>query len=118
MREGERAPLDRIPVRVGERTRFLDVLHITHFFSEDRLTFAAIAGKTYCVDWTITELEDKLRDSRFIRIHRGTLLNLDWLDELTPWFTGRMTARLKDEKRTELVVARDRVRALKERLDL
>jgi two-component system LytT family response regulator len=118
LREGERAPLDRIPVRVGERTRFLEVSHITHFFSQDRLTFAAIAGKTYCVDWTIAELENKLNDSRFIRIHRGTLLNLDWLDELTPWFTGRMNARLKDEKRTELVVARDRVRALKERLNL
>ena len=27
-------------------------------------------------------------------------MNLDWLEELTPWFTGRMAARLKDEKRT------------------
>ena len=51
-----------------------------------------------------------------MRIHRGTLLNVEWLDELTPWFTGRLTVRLKDEKRTELTVARDRGRALKERL--
>jgi hypothetical protein len=43
---------------------------------------------------------------------------VDWLDELTPFFTGRMVVRLKDEKRTELTVARDRVRALKERLGL
>jgi len=35
-------------------------------------------------------------------------MNLDWLEELTPWFTGRMAARLKDERRTELTVARDR----------
>jgi two-component system LytT family response regulator len=110
--------LDRIPVRVGERTRFLEVARITHFFSQGRLTFAAIEGKNYCVDWTIAELEEKLGAARFIRIHRGILLNLDWLDELTPWFTGRMAARLKDEKRTELTVARDRVRALKERLGL
>ena len=110
--------LERIPVRVGERTRFLEVARITHFFSQGKLTFAAIEGKTYCVDWTITELEQKLGPSRFIRIHRGTLLNLDWLDELTPWFTGRMSARLKDEKHTELTVARDRVKVLKERLGL
>jgi len=103
---------------VGERTRFLDIARITHFFSQGRLTFAAIEGKTYCVDWTISELEERLVDSRFVRIHRGILLNLDWLDELTPWFTGRMAARLKDQKRTELTVARDRVRALKERLGL
>jgi two-component system, LytTR family, response regulator len=118
LRDPARTILERIPVRVGERTRFLDVARITHFFSQGRLTFAAIEGKTYSVDWTISELEERLGDSRFVRIHRGILLNLDWLDELTPWFTGRMAARLKDQKHTELTVARDRVRALKERLGL
>ncbi len=102
---------------MGERTRFLEVARITHFFTQGRLTFAAAEGKTYAVDWTIAELEQKL-GQRFFRIHRGTLVNLDWLEELTPWFTGRMAARLKDEKRTELTVARDRVRLLKRHLGL
>ena len=118
LRDPARTTLDRIPVRVGERTRCLDGARITHFFSQGRLTFAASEGKTYAVDWTISELEERLGESHFVRIHRGILLNLDWLDELTPWFTGRMVARLKDAKRTELTVARDRVRALKERLGL
>ena len=110
--------LDRIPIHVGDRTRLLDLSHITHFFSQDRLTYAAADGKTYCIDRTIAELEQQLGNSRFVRIHRGALLNVDWLDELTTFFTGRMVVRLKDEKRTELTVARDRVRALKERLGL
>jgi two-component system, LytTR family, response regulator len=110
--------LQRLPIRTGERTRFLDVGRITHFFTQDRLAFAAADGKTYAVDWTIAELEQKLGPSRFFRIHRGTLVNLDWLEELTPWFTGRMAVRLSDEKRTELTVARDRVRLLKLHLGL
>jgi two-component system LytT family response regulator len=118
LRDPQSASPERIPIRLGERTRFLELARITHFFTQGRLTFAAAEGKTYCVDWTITELEQRLGASRFFRIHRGTLLNLEWLDELTPWFTGRMAARLKDEKRTELTVARDRVRVLKERLGL
>ena len=118
LRDPHSATLERFPIRVGERTRFLEIARITHFFTQGRLTFAATEGKSYRVDWTITELEQKLGPSRFFRIHRGTLLNLDWLDELTPWFTGRMVARLKDEKRTELTVARDRVRVLKDRLGL
>jgi len=113
-----KASFERIPIRVGEGTRFLDTLRITHFFTEGRLAFAAADGKSHCVERTITELEQELGVSSFVRIHRGVLLNLDWLDELTPWFTGRMLARLKDEKHTELVVARDRVRILKERLGL
>jgi two-component system LytT family response regulator len=112
------ASLQRIPIRMGERTRFLEVGRITHFFTKDRLTFAAADGRTYAVDWTIAELEQRLGPSRFFRIHRGTLVNLDWLEELTSWFTGGMAARLKDEKRTELTVARDRVRLLKRHLGL
>ena len=112
------APVQRVPIRMGERTRFLEVSRITHFFTQGRLTFAAADGKTHAVDLTIAELEQKLGPSRFFRIHRGTLVNLDWLEELTPWFAGRMAARLKDEKRTELFVARDRVRLLKRHLGL
>jgi two-component system LytT family response regulator len=111
-----RAP-QRIPIRVGERTRFLEIGRITHFFTQGRLTFAAADGKSHAVDWTIAELEERLGASRFFRIHRGTLVNLDWLDEIKPWFTGRMAVRLKDGG-TELTVARDRVRLLKRRLGL
>ncbi|HYL39217.1 MAG TPA: LytTR family DNA-binding domain-containing protein [Bryobacteraceae bacterium] len=64
------------------------------------------------------ELEQRLDPAKFVRIHRATLLNLDWLHELTPWFARSLAVRLKDEKRTELTVARERVRALKERLNL
>ena len=52
------------------------------------------------------------------RIHRAVLLNLSYVDELYSWFAGGMVVRLKGERRTELTVARDRVRVLKERLGL
>ena len=109
---------ETIPVRVGDRTRFLELARISHFFTQGRLTFASIDGKSFCVDSTIADLEQRFADRKFFRIHRGTLLNLDWLEEITPWFAGRIAARLKDAKHTELTVARDRVRAFKERLGL
>jgi two-component system LytT family response regulator len=43
-------------------------------------------------------------------------VNLAWVREVDSWFAGGVLVRLKDEKRTELPVARDRVRALKERM--
>jgi two-component system LytT family response regulator len=112
------AQWDRIPIQLGERTRFLELAQITHFFTQDRLTYVAAEGGTYCIDLPISELEERLAPSRFVRVHRGALVNLDWLDELTPFFSGRLMLRLKDEKRTEITVSRDRVRAVKERLGL
>jgi two-component system LytT family response regulator len=112
------AYLDRIPSRSGERVELVELARVTHFYAQDKLTYAATPAKSYVVDHTIQELEQKLDPRKFIRIHRAILLNLDYVHELHAWFAGRMMVRLKDEKKTELTVSRDRVRALKERLGL
>jgi two-component system, LytTR family, response regulator len=109
---------DRICSHVGDRMVFIDLNSITHFFSEDKLTFAATEGRQYIVDYTIGELEQKLASKGFARIHRATLINLALIDELHRWFGGRLLARLKDKKRTELMVARNHVKTLKEKLGL
>jgi two-component system LytT family response regulator len=110
--------LQRIPSRVGGSTQIIDVASITHFYAEDKLTYAMTigSGKRYVIDESITELERVLDPRRFVRIHRGVLLNLDYIDQIDGWFAGRLIVRLKDEQRTEFVVARDRVRMLKELL--
>jgi len=112
--------LQRIPSRAGGCIQILDLASITHFFAEDKLTYAITikSGKKYVIDRSITELERLLDPRRFARIHRGVLLNLDYIDQINGWFSGRLMVRLKDEQRTEIVVARDRVRALKEILGL
>lgn len=109
---------DRVASRIGDRIEFVELSRVTHFFASEKLTYAATAAKNYVVDHTILELEQKLDPRKFIRIHRGTLLNLDYIHELHAWFAGRMLVRLKDPKHTELSVSRDRVRMLKERLGI
>jgi two-component system LytT family response regulator len=118
LRSPEAAYPERIPVRIGERTQFLDLSRVTHFFAQDRLTYASTESKTFCVDWPIAEIEPRLDPAKFFRIHHAMLVNLAWIDELTPLFAGRLMVRLRDGKRTELTVARDRARALKTRLSL
>lgn len=108
----------RIASRIGERVEFVELSRVTHFFAADKLTYAATSGKNYVVDHTIQELEQKLDPRKFVRIHRATLVNIDWVNELHAMFAGRMLVRLKDEKKTELTVSRDRVKALKQRLGI
>lgn len=107
---------DRIASRTGDRIEFIELARISHFFSEDKLTFAATPGRNYVVDQTIVELERRLESRGFFRIHRAMLVKLSEVRELHTWFGGRLVVRLNDEARTELTVARDRVKLLKERL--
>jgi two-component system LytT family response regulator len=110
--------LGHLASRVGERVHLIAVDEVTHVLARDRATYAVTATAEHMLDTTIVELERKLDPARFIRIHRGALLNVGYVAELHADFGGRLTVRLKDARRTELVVARDRVRALKERLGL
>jgi two-component system, LytTR family, response regulator len=110
--------LTRVASRSGERVEIVDLRHVTHFFARDKLTFAATAPRALVVDQTIAELEERLNPSRFVRIHRGLIVNLDHVLDLHAEFGGRMVVRLKDAGRTSLIVSRDRVRTLKERLGL
>lgn len=108
--------LDRIASRLGDRLCFIDLEQVTHFFAEDKLTYAATEDKNYCVDHSIADLELKLDPKQFIRIHRATLLNTDWVKELSSLPGGSLSVRLKDRNNTVLTVARDRAKEFKARL--
>jgi two-component system, LytTR family, response regulator len=107
---------ERIASRLGDRLSFLDLARVTHFYAEDKLTYAVSEDKAYCVDYAMTELEKKLDPKRFVRIHRSTVVNVNWIKEVASLPGGALNVRLKDSKRTDLVVARDRAREFKARV--
>jgi two-component system LytT family response regulator len=129
---GKGRGLERIASRVGDRTTVLDVARVTHFFSRDKLTFAVVNGREHAVDHTLAELAAQLDARRFVRIHRATIVNVAFVQELYPGVDGvlrrsqdgpnesrgGMIVRLKDDAHTELSVARDRVRDMKQRLGI
>jgi two-component system LytT family response regulator len=70
------------------------------------------------IDATVTELETRLDPEKWVRVHRSTLVHLPFVQEVHGFFGGRLVVRLKDQRRTELAVARERVAALKTKLGL
>jgi two-component system LytT family response regulator len=116
LRENKPEYLERIASRLGGRLWFLDLTRITHFYAEDKLTYAVSDGKAYCVDYAITELERKLDPKKFLRIHRSTVVNVDWIKEVASLPGGALNVRLKDAQKTDLTVARDRAREFKARV--
>ncbi len=108
----------RLPSRIGERIEFVEIARITHFYANEKLTYASTPQKDFAVDYTIAELEESLDPAKFVRIHRSTIVNLDYVKELHSWFSERLLLRVNDGRGTELTVSRDRVRGLKEKLGL
>ena len=48
----------------------------------------------------------------------SALVNVDWIHEVNSWFAGKVILTLKDAQHTQLTVARDRVRSVKDRLGI
>jgi DNA-binding LytR/AlgR family response regulator len=115
LREPKPEYLERIASQLGERLWFLDLAQVTHFYAEDKLTYAVSQGKSYCVDFAMAELETKLDPKKFVRIHRSTVVNLNWIKEVASLPGGMLNVRLKDGRDTDLTVARDRAREFRTR---
>ncbi len=114
--DAARAP-GRIASRLGDRVTLLDLDQISHFHAADKLTYAVAAGREHVVDETLNALERRLDPARFVRVHRAALVNVAFVAELLP-DGGGLALRLRDPAGTQLPVARDRVRPLKDKLGI
>jgi two-component system LytT family response regulator len=110
--------LDHVASRVRDRVHLIPVAEVTHLLARERATYAVTATAEHMLDVTLAELERRLDPGRFFRIHRAIIVNVAWVGELRADGGGHLSACLRDPRRTELPVSRDRARPLKERLGL
>jgi two-component system LytT family response regulator len=99
-------PLRRMKVTLGDKILLIDLADIAYFESREKYTYLHTTDKEYVIDETLAELEAKLDSAVFVRIHRSTIVNVNFIRELVRWFAGRYKVRLRDAKETELIAAR------------
>ena len=68
-------------------------------------------GKTeHLLRESLTNIESRLDPAHFLRIHRTTIVNVERIRELQPWFSGEFIAILTDGTRLKVSRGyRDRV---------
>ncbi len=111
--------IERLPSRIGGKVQIIDVKEITQFFAEDKMTFAqTFESKHFPLDYSLNELEKRLDKRKFLRVHRNSIVNVNFIEEVHGWFSGQVMIRLKTAKKTEIIVARDRVKFLKDFLGM
>jgi two-component system LytT family response regulator len=92
----------RLTVRVGEHLRVLPVDEIDWFGAEGNYVRVHARGATYLHRDTLARLEATLDPARFLRIHRGAIVNVDRVQEVHPLFHGNCELLLKDGSRLML----------------
>lgn len=96
--------LRRLVVKSGGRVIFLRATDIEWFESCGNYVTLHVGRHSHLLRTTMNALEPKLNSDQFVRIHRSTIVNLDCVRELQPWFRGEQSLILKDG--TQLSVGR------------
>jgi two-component system response regulator LytT len=110
---------ERLAIRVGERFLLVAAEEIVcASLADDVIT--VVAGKHVGTSnyRTLDELQERLDQSTFWRVHRSHLVNINKVKEIVPWLNRNFILRMKDEKATEIPVSRTQTRRLREYLKL
>jgi len=106
---------ERVLIKDGTNVHILPLESISHIEARDDYVSVVSRGKKYLKEQSLRELEERLPQDRFIRIHRSTLLNIDFLARIETYAKDSRVAILKDGSR--LNISRSGYDRLKSRLE-
>jgi two-component system LytT family response regulator len=99
--EKEKSLPDRLLIQEdSSRSFFVPVKEIAWVEADRNYLLLHCGKKTHTLRSTLDALQDTLDRKLFVRINRGTLVRLDAIRELLPWFHGEYKVILQDN--TEL----------------
>lgn len=105
--------LKRLQIKKGDRTIFVNVDEVVRFHSEDKYTMVYTVSDQFICDMTLIELEKRLDPKQFVRIHRASIVAIDYIAEYRKSEDGRVTVVLHDRFNTELLVSRALVKKIR-----
>jgi len=77
--------LDRIVVKDGTRVQFIPVNKLDYAEAQDDYVALCAEGKKHLKQQTISSLEKSLDPSRFLRVHRSFIVNLERVARIEPY---------------------------------
>jgi len=91
----QRSFLRWLSVAQGKTVRLITTDEICYFQADNKYTLVVTASSQSLINKSIKELVDELDPEVFLKIHRGTLVNVNAISEIHRDLRGRLTVRLK-----------------------
>ncbi len=85
-----------IKVRHGEDVRLISVDEVCYFKAEDKYTVVKTRTGESLIKKSIQQLTAELDPDHFWRIHRGTIINVNFIDRINRSFSGHLSVKLEE----------------------
>lgn len=110
-------PAGKLAVEADGEIVYLEPKDILYIYKDEKVTRLIAKTGEFETKTPLKDLESRLISYNFFRVHKGYLVNLEYVTRLTPWFNGAF--QLQIEGRDEMLsVSRNYVKALRMRLEI
>ena len=98
---------DKFFIHVKDIPQLIKVKEIVFINAENQYTsLNFIDGKSFLVRKSISNWEEQLPDAKFLRIHRSTIINIDYIVKIEKWYNSSFMIYLKNVKEPFVVSKR------------
>ncbi|PGM58652.1 LytTR family transcriptional regulator DNA-binding domain-containing protein [Bacillus sp. AFS053548] len=87
---------DKLAISVDERILLITFEEIIYIFTQEGKTSVVTDKMTYRINEPLINLERKLQNTSFTRVHRSYIVNLDKIIEIQPWFNSTYNLMMND----------------------
>jgi two-component system LytT family response regulator len=89
-------PMTRVLVRDQGKIFPIHVDAIEYLRSDTKYTALVSKGRSFLVRLPITSFEQRLDPGRFLKLHRSCIVNLDFVEAMTPDENSQLVAQMRD----------------------
>ena len=109
-------PIERIFVKTGNKIDVIPVDEIIRIEAQDDYAEIFTKQRSFLKKETMAYLEKNLPQNNFIRIHRSSIINTDYMERIEKYGKESYLVILKDSSKVN--VSKSRIKELKERLGI
>lgn len=99
---------ERFLINKGDELIIVPISEIAYFYKENNSFIVLNNGDRHPINFTLDELITLLAPSKFYRVNRQTIVNINAIVKITLWFKGKLKLRLTPEFDDTVLVSREK----------
>ena len=108
----------RFMIKAGNKILAVPIDKIAYFYSQNKLTYIVTNDdKKYPFDQPLEIIDQQVDPQLFFRANRKYIVRFEAINEIHPYFKGRIKLNLKPESEDEIVISSDKTPEFKKWLD-
>ncbi len=113
-----RVNVNKLPVLKNGKIVLINYDEIIYATTTAGIVTIVTGQEHYEYQGTLTEIEERTRQTQLVRVHKSYIVNLDKVKEVIPWFKGTYWLKVDHPSDTEIPVSKSQIKAIKELLGL